>query len=655
MSTVEYRRDIDGIRAIAVVSVVLYHFFPLFAPGGFVGVDIFFVISGYLITGNLIADADTGRFSFLSFYARRIRRILPALIIVLTSTLLIGWCMMLPDEFSLLGEHVLGGATFISNMILRRETGYFAPASELKPLLHLWSLGIEEQYYIIWPLVLFVVLLFNAGLIKVVLFILFVSFSYSVVHLPRSPEGTFFLPSTRIWELLIGSCIAAVNRASISDAPKAWGAVKGWISPDLQATIGLAAIASSIALFQSSDPYPGWRALIPTTGSALLITAGPTAWINRTVLAASVLVAIGLISYPLYLWHWPILAFLRLRLIVDLTRWETRLALVLLATLLAFLTWLFVERPIRFGWVPRRASALALVGLCSLTGIAGYAVKRGWIAPYISGPDVAEIIQAANEWAYPGAMSEIRVHGMPVRRMSGSRGAVLFVGDSNMEQYGPRIEALLTQSPQSYKSALFVTSGGCAPIPGVVEPLHPQCTGLMDTAFAVADENNVDTVVLAAEWWGYFSLPSYRIGGESLGNDAGRRLALRSLGEAIQRFEGAHRKVVLVLNIPMSGLLSPRGELDVGFLSVVRHSDRAVWRQQLLVSYGSLNEQITAVAGEAGASIVDPLDALCNVDGRCPADEQDGRPMYKDGDHLRPSFVRQHIHFFDEIMKNQGA
>jgi hypothetical protein len=177
----------------------------------------------------------------------------------------------------------------------------------------------------------------------------------------------------------------------------------------------------------------------------------------------------------------------------------------------------------------------------------------------------------------------------------------------------------------------------------------------MDTAFAAADENNVDTVVLAAEWWAYFALPNYRIEGKSLGDESGRRLALRSLGEAIQRFEGEHRKVVLVLDIPMSSLLSPRGELDVGFLSVVRHSDRAVWRQQLLADYGSLNERITAVAGEAGASIVDPLGALCDVDGRCPADEQDGTPIYKDGDHLRPRFVRQHIHFFDEIMKNQGA
>ena len=367
-----YRPDIDGLRAIAVVIVLIFHAFPENMPGGFVGVDVFFVISGYLISGLIFADLQKGSFRFSDFYARRIRRIFPALILVLAASSLLGWFLLLPDEFAQLGRHVAGGAGFVSNFVLLGEAGYFDSEAELKPLLHLWSLGIEEQFYFIWPLLLFVAWKKRWAPLTLILLLLTGSFAFNIDRVHDHPTSTYFLPFTRFWELMIGCTLAYAGLAARQRRWFAAGAreVPGPLRHGISAA-GLAAIIVAAFFVDGQRDFPGWWALLPTLGTFLLIAAGPAAWVNRTVLAQPLMVLIGLISYPLYLWHWPLLSFPRL-VSVDPPSPGLRVAALGASVLLAWLTYRFLERPIRLRLPIRRIvpALTVIMALLVATGIA---------------------------------------------------------------------------------------------------------------------------------------------------------------------------------------------------------------------------------------------------------------------------------------------
>ncbi|HEY9381624.1 MAG TPA: acyltransferase, partial [Burkholderiales bacterium] len=222
-----YRPDIDGLRAVAVLGVLIFHAFPGALPGGFAGVDIFFVISGYLISGIILQGLERGEFSFADFYARRIRRIFPALALVLSTCLLIGWFMLLPDEYAMLGKHALGGVVFVANFVFRSEDSYFDVSSESKPFLHLWSLGIEEQFYIVWPVLLALAYRFRFKLGAPILVVLALSFALNIANAASNPETTFFLPHTRFWELLIGCILAYAHMRSGRNGAHRWLRLSG--------------------------------------------------------------------------------------------------------------------------------------------------------------------------------------------------------------------------------------------------------------------------------------------------------------------------------------------------------------------------------------------------------------------------------------------
>lgn len=369
-----YRPDIDGLRAIAVALVMVFHAFPESLPGGFVGVDVFFVISGYLISGLIFADLREGRFSFVDFYARRIRRIFPALILMLAASSLLGWFLLLPDEFAQLGRHVAGGAGFVSNFVLLGEAGYFDSEAELKPLLHLWSLGIEEQFYIVWPLLLFAAWKKRWAPLALILLLLTSSFALNIGRVHDQATSTYFLPFTRFWELMIGCALAYVGPIA---RERRWFAAGSTEDPSLlrdgASAAGLAAIIAAAFVIDGQRAFPGWWALLPTTGTFLLIAAGPAAWINRVVLAHPLMVLIGLISFPLYLWHWPLLSFPRL-VNVDPPSAGLRVAALGTSILLAWLTYRFLEQPIRFR-LPIQRVVPTLAGIMAVllaTGVATY-------------------------------------------------------------------------------------------------------------------------------------------------------------------------------------------------------------------------------------------------------------------------------------------
>lgn len=365
-----YRPAVDGLRGIAVLAVLGFHAFTEYVPGGFVGVDVFFVVSGYLITSIILGDLQRGAFSFARFYARRIRRLFPTLTLVLVASLGLGWLVLLPDEFTLLGKHTAAAALFVANVAFWRETGYFDVAAEFKPLLHLWSLGVEEQFYLLWP-VLLVALWKRTSLLLVTLWgLVLVSLGLSASLASAAPDAGFYSPFSRFWELGFG-CLLAVQKQTTPNASPTkppqhltWG--------DLIPAAGLIMIVTSMFAFDHSTPFPSWRALLPAVGTLLVLAAPEEAWFQRRVLGGPVLVYVGLISYALYLWHWPLLSFANI-LYAGLPPASVRWTVLLSSIALAALTYHLLEVPIRRRRQFRiNAGLVAAAAVACLSGLAVY-------------------------------------------------------------------------------------------------------------------------------------------------------------------------------------------------------------------------------------------------------------------------------------------
>ncbi|MDB5850246.1 MAG: hypothetical protein JWP29_3998 [Rhodoferax sp.] len=387
-----YRPDIDGLRAVAILSVLVFHAFPTVLRGGFVGVDIFFVISGFLISSIIFRSLQRGDFNFAAFYGHRTRRIFPALILVMATCYGVGWFQLLPDEFRQLGKHMAAGAGFVQNFVLWREAGYFDNASEAKPLMHLWSLAIEEQFYLVFPVLIWAAWRRGWNLLTPVLAMALLSFGLNLVGVRFDAVGTFFLPQTRFWELLAG---AALAHAQLFRREAFYAGVQRWLFPPRlfrtpvgaadreQASRSLLSLLSLglilVALFGISarKQFPGWWALAPVAGAFGLILAGPGAWVNRRLLASRFMVFVGTISYPLYLWHWPILSFARIA-VAQTPNLATRVGAMALSFVLAWLTYRLIERPIRFG----RKQGSRTAGITLLLALVGYV---GWNAYHRDG------------------------------------------------------------------------------------------------------------------------------------------------------------------------------------------------------------------------------------------------------------------------------
>jgi len=336
-----YRRDIDGLRAVALFSVVCYHAGYEWFRGGYVGVDVFFVISGYLITSIIVSERQEGRFSLVKFYERRARRILPALYFIMLLSMPFAWFWMVPYQLKDFAKSILAVSVFCSNILFWRESGYFGAPAALKPLLHTWSLGIEEQYYVIFPLV--ILASWRFGVRKIVLMLAAVClFSLGLAEWMARKGiiiANFYLMPTRAWELLIGSLLAIYHLYGSRREPgKAGG---------LGALIGLGMIAFSIITFEQRTPFPGLMALVPTVGAALVILFAREGTLAYRLLSMRWMVGIGLISYSAYLWHHPLFAFARLMQPTPSHPDVLALSLVVATLLLGWLTWEFVEKPFR--------------------------------------------------------------------------------------------------------------------------------------------------------------------------------------------------------------------------------------------------------------------------------------------------------------------
>lgn len=469
----DYRREIDGLRALAVVPVILFHAGLSVFGGGFVGVDVFFVISGYLITSILLLENEAGRFSVTRFYERRARRILPALFLVVAVCIPCAWIWLLPNDMLAFGKSVVAVVLFISNLHFKSESGYFDTAVELKPLLHTWSLAVEEQYYLFFPL--FMVMAWRLGrrwMFALLLVVAIWSLLAAQWGQASKPAATYFLLSTRGWELLIGSFTAFYAAKWEPLEHGRWLGEAGSLA-------GLLMLAYAIFAFDKATPFPGFYALVPTLGTALIIVFSTPRTLAGQLLGTPVFVKLGLISYSAYLWHQPLLAFARYRSLLEPSQ-AVLLVLCLTALVLAYLSWRFVEAPFRQKdrYTRRQIFVFSLAGSVALLTCGGLAwafhgfesravaahlprdyFARSWIEyGGIAGVDGRACISEAG--------SLCRVHASPGHRK------ILLVGDSHSADFTSAFRRF-TQSQQV--DAWQISVGGCAYIPAHAKRHNGDC------------------------------------------------------------------------------------------------------------------------------------------------------------------------------------
>lgn len=637
LSHPKYRPDIDGLRAIAVLSVVVFHAFPSFVKGGFVGVDVFFVISGYLISTIIFENLDKGTFSFTEFYARRIRRIFPALILVLVASYAFGWFALLADEYKQLGKHTAAGAGFVSNIVLWNEAGYFDNSAETKPLLHLWSLGIEEQFYIIWPLLLGLAWKRKFNLLLITVLVAIASFYLNVRGIKKDDAvAAFYSPQTRFWELLSGSLLAWLTlykTERLTSIRTRLGA-DGKTLSNIVSFIGLFLLGYGFWGINKEFSFPGWWAIVPVLGAVLIILSGANVWINRTLLSNKLAVWFGLISFPLYLWHWPLLSFARIAEGGDVPSRTIRIGAVLLSIVLAWLTYKLVERPLRLG-NHSRSKVISLALLMAIVGYVGYnTYSRDGIQSRPIAQKGSKITEARSDWHYRST----KLEGgkiTDINYLSGRKSdSVLFIGSSLMGQYYPRANAIYSSSKPDL-SAIYVSRSHCTPIPKfdvISGPENINCQEYYRAALDLARDKTVVKVVFGANW------PDLYVDG-----------VLTEQGELFIRDLSELRKigkdVYIVSKPPIYRGLAP---------SVKYFWNRPDWSlpdsyvdRDLIEDINSL-EQLRKIASLSGAKIINPFDYLCDAK-KCPI-IRDGDFLYYDGTHIRAKYAEADATFIDDLV-----
>jgi peptidoglycan/LPS O-acetylase OafA/YrhL len=637
-ASLKYRPDIDGLRAVAVLGVIVYHAFPQNLPGGYVGVDIFFVISGYLIGGILFKGMTEGGFRFREFYARRVRRLFPSLITVLGLCLLYGHFVLFPDEYAALGKHLAAGTIFVQNIVFWQESGYFDTAATLKPLLHLWSLAVEEQFYIFFPPLLLLLWRKRAALPWIMVLLLVVSFSANVHASIRNAGADFFLTPYRAWEFLAGSLLAWRHHNG-TGGEGASRKLAPWLS-----VVGAVLLVVSMTALKKIDPFPGWRAALPVAGSVLLIAAGRGSWINSRVLSHPAAVWLGHISYPLYLFHWPLLSFLFI--LKGEKPPDVLLAGALLLTfLLTVATYYLVERPARFS-KSRRVTPL-LVILFMITGCLGVLAWMGVLPSVPVTPEIRRIQDALRDRKSFQEFRRIDLPGgVAVHAVGGNGPQTLFYGDSFIQHYMPRIRELLKDNAGEGRGAVFVARGGACPIPGVECSQWPECPRLQsDFRKVLAKDPRIDRLVIAARWQLHFrDRHLYGISGKYLSDPEGAELAYASLSKLLGEIPG-NIKVSIVLCIPAGKELDAKRYVTRPLFGSGIERGKTLGTEEFLAEASVINERLRKIAAQHGAEVIDPAGTFC-VGGECLRENADGPVRYDEG-HLRPGFVKEGVTYLD--------
>ena len=618
-----YRPDIDGLRAIAVGSVVIFHAFPWLVPGGYVGVDVFFVISGFLITTNILGGLQGGTFSIRSFYDRRVRRIFPALATVLAATYALGWVSLFDKEFEQLGKHVAGGAFFVSNLFLWAEAGYFDTASEVKPLVHLWSLGIEEQFYIVWPLLLWGMFRFGrkigTSVVASTVALLIVSFVLGLTSLDS--VGGYYSPVNRFWELLVGALLAIVSFGRATPLVNRIGTN----GARAVSTLGMVLVILPMFVLDGSSSFPGWNAVPPTVGAALLITSGPATWWGQQVLSRRAMVGIGLISYPLYLWHWPLLVYARI-MSSGVPSAGIRVGAVVLAVVLSYLTYRLIERPLRFHRKRRTVVAGLVVAVAAIGGLGAYTNAQNGL----SGRGFNEINIAID----PGEVRDIDVISFigcgltpEVQELFADcrvdvRGAASYalIGDSKASTLIGGF--MRTSLDDAYWTIIGGTRGLGSAVPLVSDdPSHERFQPLIVPAIeTVIADPRIDTVVLQGAIRAMFESP-VETSFAWLPDNPNYAKVESALRETVRRLVEGGKRVVLYVDNPALGAPEDCSERrsTIGLLNsllVDENPTCSVSREDFVAHTAKYRDMLGRIADDPSGlvSVFDPTEVFCDVE-----------------------------------------
>lgn len=584
-----YRNDIDGLRAIAVLSVVFYHYKFASLSGGFTGVDIFFVISGYVIAKSIFVELERGEFSVSHFYFKRVRRIIPALFVVYLLTSIAAAIILLPRDFISFSKSLIASATFVSNIFFWKSSGYFNPLAENQPLLHTWSLSVEEQYYVFAPLLFAFLYRRQAGkklTILVLTALSLFSFALAITAVYAAPTAGFFLLPTRLWELLIGATLAVQSSH--------FGLKLKGVPNSLLSFAGLGLIVFGLVTIDSADPFPGWNALFPCVGAALIILAGTTErppLVNR-LLATRLPVGIGKISFSLYLIHWPVIAFLNYYVDGTLSPYAYS-GLIVMVIGLAYLSWKYVEQPFRTLSFDQMRSAFVKTGIGIGTfSIIGLAVIAANGFPQRQPGFVEQKIAGLEDWGgnscfHQNATTLESWDPVHCQRTTGSTGNVLLWGDSFAAHYLP---GLLTNAAQLDKNIFQYTFAGCPPILSYYSLARPACSKFNAEALSLLTTYNIKTVILSSRW---SDVP---------------KATLEQLHETIAEIK-RHGADVIVIGP------SPQFSADVQRLDYL--SGASARAGEVAGNAANSEESMEKVASEAaGATFINPMSTLC-VSDRC--------------------------------------
>lgn len=596
----KYRSDIDGLRAIAVLLVVGFHAFPEWVKGGFIGVDIFFVISGFLISTIIITNLRNGTFSISDFYVRRVRRIFPALLIVLFFCFVLGWFVLVPQEYAYLGEHIAAGAGFVSNWVLWRESGYFDLSAELKPLLHLWSLGIEEQFYIVWPILLWLAISTRLNMTFVLLTTAAASFILNMLQISSEPIATFYLPWTRFWELICGAMLAnwMLCQKQKNESPNSS------VIKNICSILGLSLIALGCVLITKDSVFPGWLAVIPVMGASLLIYSNTHAYLNSLVLSNRALVWIGLISFPLYLWHWPLLAFARI-LENETPGRYTRLAAVVLSILLAWLTYIAIETPIRFGR-ERPYKTVALCILMGLIGGAGYLVRAnaGLKNRY---PDSYQLYVEKIDFKWPDYVRfdqcHIQSHNMSQHSeicRETKHPLIAMWGDSHASSLYPGFKKLQDTLDIGVEQ---LTTAGCPPILELQDLRYKKnCNEINQSVLKTITEDQPEILILHAAW----RHEQYPLTDQELS---------QKLKFTIQKIQSTLPNTRIVILGPTPRWKGDPQSESFRYLRGLISKKDTVPQRQKAEKLNDIEMVLKTVAADTRVEFVSVTDSLCNAEG----------------------------------------
>jgi peptidoglycan/LPS O-acetylase OafA/YrhL len=636
--SLSYRPDIDGLRAVAVLPVVLYHFRVPGFGGGFVGVDVFFVISGYLITSLIYGEMRAGEFSILRFYERRVRRIFPALFTVVAAALVAGVALFFPRDLLRLAESAAATALFASNFDFWLQSGYFDVGADLKPLLHTWSLAVEEQFYLVFPALLRLLHTSRRySLLGLVTALGILSFGLSLWAVREHPSAAFYLAPYRTWELMLGAILA------LADVPPP----KSSLTSDALSLVGLAAIGWAVFGFTAATPFPGLNAAFPCLGAAALIYAGSAKGVVRSVLASRPFVFVGLISYSLYLWHWPIHVYANYVFGATVgTAWT--LVLIALSFCLAVLSWRFVEQPFRHRQVFSRRAIFGYGGGVT----AGTLVLTGLLfafhgLPHRFPPNVQSILVEADDIeprrheCFNRSAEDVEAGRIcAIGDFNAQVPTFLLWGDSHGDALLPAVDAAARRAG---RKGLFVAHGRCPPLVHLSLTDEPtgRCAQLNDAALKLAMRKEITEVILTARWAYYDQGDGYGPDASELRHlidldppaapDSSQHTAFaRILERTVRALVRAGKKVIIVAPVPEPGIDVPEalarqalygvGEVPTLTTSLYRARDAFV-----------LND-LTMLHRRYGVVIVDPAVILCMTNS-C-ALQRDGRPLYVDHHHL---------------------